>query len=198
MDQLLGAHPATLLLPLLRRYGVENEVKKLMGGHTEDHLPIAIMGKTGLRWGKLMYCEIKVGLESKKRRWIKLMPSVQWHLFSQAQIHNSVPPPQAAQEGVWEGVWRSMLAPISCSFFRRFSPPPAWVFGTGCSCAHCGLLSTGCTSSTGPAPVGLSAGCGKDLLYYGLPTGRSVFAPSLAPFHWCATSVADRPSCVLQ
>lgn len=44
------------------------------------------------------------------------MPSVQWHLFSQAQIHNSVPPPQAAQEGVWEGVWRSMLAPISCSF----------------------------------------------------------------------------------
>lgn len=81
-----------------------------------DRLPVAIVGKTGLTWGKLMCCEIKVGLESKKQRQIKLMPSAQWHLFSQAQIHNFVPPLPSSTGRGWEGVWRSMLAPISCSF----------------------------------------------------------------------------------
>lgn len=52
------------------------------------------MGKTGLTWEKLMYWKIKVGLESKKQRQIKTMPSAQEYLFSQTQIHNFVPPPR--------------------------------------------------------------------------------------------------------
>lgn len=78
-----------------------------------------------------MYWKIKVGLERKKQRQIKTMPSAQEYLFSQTQIHNFVPPPrQHRGKGCGGPCYSHQLL-----LYPYFSPLPAWVFSTGCRCA---------------------------------------------------------------